>query len=454
MALPVFDFDIYIHKPYNYTIEPDQYEIINGPTTLTDVFKFTVTPSFEDNSLLQVVIVAGSNVIYTRERIEDEFGDWKTTTGGGGSTPPQYLSHLYVSKADNASDANPGTVVEPLATIQAGIFLNEIADNPFLEVDSGLYPEDLVIANHFVGLTIQGYSSGNDSLPTILGNTITIEGTLVNGSVTLRALTLTNISGTPFILVTAPNLEKVNIENCYIDSHTGNAIIVTMAEEEGGNITLIIDNTAIPEGTIHLDDMPIGRFGTLIMRNLNPSIAIPVEIGLGWTVYADSSVDTSNFSGNLNNINQLNVAPYAISSIETNTITTDVLSDFIDATNDVIDFPMTVNAESTLKFNLLEKGTYVVTLTAQATVLSSSGPSNLLIESASLGVGSDATVKFPGFIIVGKESDSTHFAVTTTNIVTVDNVSVSPTIVFPQVGLSAATASFKLDNITYQIQKR
>lgn len=83
MALPIFDFDVYVNKRWNLTVNPDEYTLVNAPDTLTAVFNLVVMPSFENNSLIQYVIVGDFNIIYTRERIADSFSPWRNLSNGG-----------------------------------------------------------------------------------------------------------------------------------------------------------------------------------------------------------------------------------------------------------------------------------------------------------------------------------------------------------------------------------
>lgn len=80
--MQTINFNSYIGN-YNFTLNPTDYILVNAPTSLTDVFSFTSVGAFENNSMLQFIIVAGSNLFYTRQWINGVFQDWQTIQGGG-----------------------------------------------------------------------------------------------------------------------------------------------------------------------------------------------------------------------------------------------------------------------------------------------------------------------------------------------------------------------------------
>lgn len=81
--MATFDFNNYITQPAVYTINPTGYTFSNAPTTLTNVFTFSVAPAFQSNSAIQIVNVAGSNIVYARQWDAGVFGEWETVQGGG-----------------------------------------------------------------------------------------------------------------------------------------------------------------------------------------------------------------------------------------------------------------------------------------------------------------------------------------------------------------------------------
>ena len=82
--MATFNFNDYVGN-YDYTINPEGYTFLNAPATITNVFRFSASTAFQSASLIQIIDIAGSNVLYVREYIDSAFQEWKSITATGGN---------------------------------------------------------------------------------------------------------------------------------------------------------------------------------------------------------------------------------------------------------------------------------------------------------------------------------------------------------------------------------
>jgi hypothetical protein len=66
-----------------FTVNPADYTITNAPTPLTNIFKFSASLALANSSMIQLIEVAGSNIVYVRQYTSGAFGEWETISGGG-----------------------------------------------------------------------------------------------------------------------------------------------------------------------------------------------------------------------------------------------------------------------------------------------------------------------------------------------------------------------------------